>query len=231
MPTTYVLLPLHRYDSVWKGDHFEVGDRTKWTLKLHLSRISVGGSVTVVVEKSPTGEDVDWQELVTFGAQTSTNDYQKVSTTDFAIAVNRDVYLRARITSITGEVVAEVRAETPFFDITDSAHLNLVSKELRDFSDGRTRIIESAEEEVIELLLANEATGELDIDLTLPGASAAVRREVALQADHNRRREILGRSSEPSALVSLREMTRGVPGLGRRLRKFRRSGARAWLGR
>ncbi len=231
MPTTYVLLPLHRYDSVWEGSPFEVGDRTKWTLKLHLARISAGGSVTVIVEKSPTADDEDWQTLVTFGAQTVANDYQKVSTTDFTIAVNRDVYLRVRITDITGEAVLEVRAEAPFFDLTDNVHLNLISKELREFSDGRPRLVESAEEEVIELLLVNEATGELDIDLTLPGASAAVRREVALQADHNRRREILGRSSEPSALVSLREMTRGVPGLGRRLRKFRRGNSRAWLGR
>lgn len=239
MPPTHLLLPMHRWSSREEGSLFPVGGRSRWDITLNVGAVSVGGSITVIIEKSPAADDLYWVPLVTFPAQTTsgvvTKSTNPVGTpappADFTVNPLPDRYLRARILAISGEVVGEVRAVAPFFDINDSTHLALVSQELRSWKDGRDRTIRLAEEQVLDLITSEIATGTLDFDLTTPSGGEEIREAIAAQADHLRRRAELERSMDPASLVSLREMSFLLPGLAARLGRFRPLSTRIWYGR
>ncbi len=227
----YRLLPVLRFDGLWKGEIFEVGGRTKWNASLHVSRLSSGASVTVVLETSPTEEEQDFSTWKTFGAISVVGTTDLIPSKDLSLTTPRDVYMRANITAITGEAVCECMISSPFVDVTADDGLALLPQELREWKDGRDRIVERAERDVVGMILRNPETGDLDVDLTLPDAHDLIQREIALQAGHLHRRALLERSHEPSAMVTLREMTLLVPGMGRGLRKVRHMRQTIWRGR
>lgn len=237
MPTTHLLLPSHRWDSLYKGEWFQVGDRQHWDITLTLSRLSAGGSFQVVVETMPDGGmENDWTTLVDFTSLVATSvvvkkSYNNPTVPDFSIVVNKDMLMRARVAAVSGVALAELRAVAPFFDVSNTDHLEFISKEAREWSDGIDELASRSEEEVINLVMGDVSTGELDVNLLLPGASDAVPREIARQIEHNKQRTVLERTADPSALVTLRGMGTLAPGIETRLRKYRYNGRGVWLGR
>lgn len=232
MPTQYLLLPTFRYEEPWEGLWYQLGERARWEFSLQVSRLSTDGSVTVEVQTSPWTSGEDWKPLVTFPPQSLVGlTTLRAAEAGFKVVPKQDVWIRAVITNLVGNAIVECRGVAPFFDIGDETHWSLCSQELREWKDGKERMVMQAESEVMNLLMLDVTTGELDIDLELPGATEAVRLEIALQAEHNRRRDILARSGDAASLKALKEMTRGIPGFGDSLKKFRSKSSTVWLGR
>ena len=230
---TYILHEMFERDTTEEGSPFQIGGRTRWKTTLEVNQISVGGSITVILEVSPNAEEDTYTELVAFGAQSAVGetlkDSTKLPTPDFTVALS-DIWMRARITAITGTVSIRVVAVSPFLDMDVPGDRNLLSLELRDFSEA-PRLVEQAEWDLVETLLLNADSGLLNIDLRPPGANRAMRLEISRQADHILRRENLGRSEEPSTIETLDRMPVLISGLGDRLEKYQPAGANVWYGR
>lgn len=232
---SYCLLPMRRYGSLVKWVPFQLGERTRWTVELRIARIDPGASITVILETSPTGEERDFTTLASFGAKTAigvyTLDATKDPAPDFTINVGREVWIRASILAISGQIVAEVTAAAPFLALKEAIDLKLLSKELREWQDGQQRTFDEAEADVINMLIDDAEYGDLDIDLSVVGVHDLIQAEIVNQAEHVMRRYVLSRSHEPSDLVSLRSMSRLYPGAGLRLRKYRTTDSFVWQGR
>lgn len=231
---THLLLPMLRWGSAQRGPIFQVGDRRHWDFVLSVARVSAGGAMVVEIQSSPLGDEASWETLIAFSVVSAPGVFTKTTrgnSPDFQVAPNLDVVIRAVITTIIGEVACELRAYAPFFDLTVDSHAEMLSKELREWSGGLSRTVDLASEDIIQSILADPENGYLDLDLERPGATEAVRREIALQADHNYRRAVLQQSASPAALVTLRELSRGAPGRMERLRPFRRVQGNPWYGR
>lgn len=206
----YTLLRMAERDGTLASDEdptegvFEVGGRTSWDFTITVSAFRGGSdSVTVEVESSPTGEDEDsWEQVTDFDGSKTT---EGETTKSVTLAAGEE-YLRARVTSITGTVWCEVTGSSRFLD-PNSAGLNQwVSKKVREYSDGKTRLIERAEQDVVNRAVGTSPLGKLEADLTRPDALDIMRRAIAAQAEHQLQRELLQRSGDSSALVTLREM-------------------------
>lgn len=237
MPTSSLLLPSYRWSSIQKGEWFQVGERLSWDITLTIARITPGGSFSVLIEVLPEGgtED-DWATLYDFGVQTTVETITKTSRAtpgpaDFTISPTKDIWIRARIAAIVGTVIADVRGVAPFFDESNEDHMNLLEKETRNWVDGIEELVTRSEEDVVNTIIADPYTGDLDIDFLRPGAPAAVLHTVARQIEHNKRKTVLERTADPSSLVTLRGMGQLAPGTSQRLRQYRCSGKGVWLGR
>lgn len=228
MPTTYRLLPRQIWESLLEGYPFEVGGRTNWKLTLTVSRMIVPGNVIVVVETSPTGDENTWKTLTTFEELVDVGQKTVTSGTNvFAINPLADVLIRARITAISGRMIGEVIAEAPFLDPKDENSVTeLFSPEFRSNPE-KESIIREAEGDVLRLLNYDVQTGELDIDLTLPEAQDAIRRAIAMQAEHIRIRRLAGRSTDVRTRVKI---ARYVTGLSEILNDWRPPRSRGWFG-
>lgn len=236
MTTSYLLLPGRRWSGVQKWNPYQVGERTQWKIDLRIARIDAGGSVTVDIQTAPNyWNEADWATLITFGPKTATGiftlDSSKVPTPDFTVTPRNDVYIRAVISATTKTAMFEVKADAPLFNQGASIDMGLLSQELRKWGDGLPRILEEAEADIVGLLKVDEESGELDIDLTATDVSRLIKLEIADQAEHLMKREVLSRSHEPSVLVTLRSMPRLYPGAGDRLKIYRPSGGMIWYGR
>lgn len=210
------------------------GQRTGWTAELQVGALESGGSVTVALESSPNGLEGSWDELTEFGGAKSSEGETEESTGDgdFSVSV-RERYLRGRIKDHTGKFTIQLLAWAPFLDPTDSTDKNLLSQELRQWSDGLTRTVEKAERDVLSLLKLDPVTGELDLALNLHDAHGEIRQMIAEQAEWLfHLHELRGRAkSEPSALVSLREAPDTAPGIMDRVDDLVPVSHRAWRGR
>jgi hypothetical protein len=234
--TQYVLLPQQRWTSAYAGPAFRVGSRTLWDIILTVSRITAGGSITVVIETSPTPYESDYSPLVTIGPHTAEGIYRVSSrpvsdppTSDFTITPEEDVWVRARISQLSGTVSAEVRAVIPFFDLSNENHVSLLIKELRDWKEDKGRIIDQAEDLLINALTLPGGTGELDFNSDIPGAGDAVVREIAYEANWLFRIEMLMRNSDTIALAM--KLSQFYPGWLTALTPFRITGTKPWFGR
>ncbi len=177
------------------------------------------------------------------------------------LITDRDVYHRGRITQCTGDVVFDLAASAPVIDWNHPPDLAILTKELRSWGDGVERMLREAELDVLRLLVrrpallqrgadgyapeivssgdpadyeaaAGQPAGLVwDCNPTLPGFAEALRLEIATQAEHLFQKEKLRRSSEPSSLVTWREMGPLAPQLGRRLEPYRPTGRTIWRGR
>lgn len=230
MATIYRLLPLQEYTGPYEGAPFAVGDRTNWIFTLRAANVFGSGTITVVIEASASGSSTSWRQVTAFTTVVAAGEAEKTTPTDFAVAPYRDVYLRARVTAVTGKVEAELTAEAAFLDVTSEQQLALVSKELREYSE-HPRIIRQAEEEVIGELIYDFGSGAMDYNMMDPGASDALRLEIALQAMHIFQRELLQKSGDAAAIVSLRSMPRRAEGMWTRLRRYRIGRSTIWFGR
>lgn len=228
-----ILLQQHRWNSEFKSYWMQMGGRKNWTFTLRVTSFPTAGSAEVVIEAIPYGGlETDWTQLTSFGVQSGPVEIIKRFPEDYTLTPYKYTFIRAHILpSIKGLAIMEVRAEAPFFDLGDAEHEMMLSKELRSWEDGVDRIVDQSEEEIIDDIIGTVWNGELALDLQKVGATEVVRREIALQAEHNKRRAVLERSGDPAALVSLRNMTRGYPGRSERLRKFRYAPGGVWLGR
>lgn len=233
--SSYLLLPGRRWSGTQKWNPYQLGERTQWRLDLRVIRVDAGGSITVDIQTAPDyWTEKDWTLLVSFGPKTTAGIYTLDSTKttpDFTFKPRQDVWARAIISAITKEVVVELTASAPFLNVAATNDYNLLSQELRKWSDGQARVLEEAEADIVDLLKCDEDTGELDIDLSAPDVDRLIKLDIADQAEHLMKREVLSRSHEPSVLVTLRSMPRLFPGAGMRLRKYRSSGASIWYGR
>lgn len=227
---------MRRWAGLEEWTPFQLGERTRWKANLRVALVDPGASITVDLQTSPTAEEEDWTTKVTFGAKSAAGvfllDATKTPTPDFVINPRRDVWIRAVISAFVGEVVAEVTLECPFINLQASADTSLLSQELRTWQDGLSRVLLEAERDVENYFLRDTDTGELDLNLSAPEVHELMKLEISDQAEHLKRKEVLTRSHEPSALVTLRSMPRLFPGIGVRLRPYRYSGSGfIWRGR
>lgn len=231
----YVLIPPLLRDAEELGFAVPTGRRTRWEVSLFLSRVT--GTVTVTLEVSPTPDEDLFEEVLSFGPLTVAGTTVKRSwgePPDFTVT-DRDLYVRGRavLSGSGAEAVVELTAAARFFDpAVDAA---LLTKELRAHDAAeRDRLVEAAEREVLDLLVADRGTGEVDAWINAQGCLEAIRAEVADQADHLFRRELLQRRHDAASMKSLRETPLRRPGLGGRLDDYRPAlgrGAVAWEGR
>jgi len=235
----YSLFPLFERSGTTEGLSFETGRRTTWSVTLRVAQLASSGSVTVALEASPTGEDDDWTSLSTFGGAKSSTGSTTITTAaeDFTVT-DRDRFLRAEVTAATGDYSIEVTASSAFLDPTVTADKALLSKELRNWSDGLTRTVERAERDVLGLLKHQDqalaALGILDVDLHAYDAYGEIREMIAEQADWLGTRADLQRAAlkgDGPAAVTLRGMGDRAPGLMDRVNNLRRTRARSWRGR
>lgn len=230
-PFRYQLLPIGDYTSTYQGAGFDIGGRTSWTFTLDVAAVDT--SVTVVVEAAAKGDD-DWATLYSFGAKTTTAETVVVYTAATTSApANFTVqpwhrYLRASVTA--GDATLSVAAACAFLDPTVTADKALLSKELREWTDGLTRAVEQAEADVLELCKPS-ASGALSIDVNAWGASTSLRRAIAKQADWLYGTHMLGRSTEPAAQVSLRERATMAPGVSGMVGQYLPGNVGVWRGR
>jgi hypothetical protein len=239
MPPTYIFLPMNRWSSLQQGEIFAVGGRSRWDITLNVPYVSPGGGMTLIIEETGSPSDEFWTTLTSFtitgpGSPTKTTTpaaAEPPTTPDFTVNPVTMRYFRARITAIAGTVLAEVTAVAPFFDIYNTDHWDLVVKELRDWKDGRERIIQRAEDDVLDLVLSDIASGTLDYDLTAPGAADRIRGQIAIQAEYLLRKSQLERSLDPSSIVTLREMGELAPGIVQVIGKDRPTATGVWYGR
>lgn len=233
--SSYLLIPMRRYDSTQKGIVFQIGERTQWKIALAIGFLTAGASITVVLQTGPTAEEQDLSTLVSFGLKSATGLYTldgaKSTTPDFTITPRKDVWMRAIITTISGQAAVEVVADAPFFNTAAPGDLKLLSKELRGWDDGLERTLEQAEKDIVGGLIYSAEYGDLDVDLSIPGVHRLIQEEIAEQAEHIMKREVLSRSHESSVLVTLRSMPRLFSGNGVRLRKYRSQDSYVWYGR
>ncbi len=169
----FELLGFAKRTATEDGAAFPTGGRTRWTLTLEVARLSAGGSVTVVVEASPTGADDSWSELESFGVQAATGEVERTSTADqspdFSVT-RRDRFFRGRVTAIVGDATCRLSAQAPFLDLVPE-DLALVSKELREFADVE-RVLRRAEEDVLSLVMRQVTAGELGLTRGGAGSTA-----------------------------------------------------------
>lgn len=228
------MIPMRRWSTQAKWFPFQLGDRTAWEFQLQLAMLDAGASVTLDIEVSPTAFQSDWVPLISFGPQTVSGIYTlsavKTPTPDFTI-ITWMRYIRARVSTINGTAVFLCVASAPFLDKTKTSEYNLLSQEFRKWGDGQDRVLEEAEADVVNDLLWDPETGELDIDLTAEEVHRLICLSIADQAEHLMKRDILARAKDPSSMVTLREMGRMSPGFGKRLRKYRSRGSYVWMGR
>lgn len=197
-------------DDVDEGE-FEIGGRKTWDLELVVGHLGSGDDVQVVVETSPNGEDDTWSTLHDFGTVNSSG------TTDASNKTVPDEHLygvmKARVASVTGTAWVECRATSPFLDPASAGDKNLLSKSVREFGDGLTRLVERAEQDVIEHAIGTTDLGKLEANLTKKTSRDRVRRAIARQAEHLLAKHRLERSSETEdiqAAVSHPELADGL---------------------
>lgn len=235
----YRLLDTGRLTGTQDGHRFPTAGRTSWTLTFEVQTLDGVTGLTLAVEASPTGNADAEFETIHSAALSSTGE-TVVSSSFSGRAINaRDVWLRGAVTSVTGSghYAARIYAAAPFFDPEDgSADLLLLRREIRSYDDtgtgeGRTRLIERAEGDVLTRLRIG-ALGELkQANLTQSGALSTIKDAIALQTDHLMQREGLAQSRDPSARVSLREFPRYAPGLDTVLQPVLWESAGIWRGR
>ena len=204
----YTLQRMAERDEPLTGDEepsegaFETGGRVSWDFTLRLLRVESGATVEVVVESSPNeGDDEDWTEVVSFGSQTDTSNspVKKAGQT----VTRGERFVRSRATTLSGgKVTYEVEASSPFFQL--SGDQGLLSQALRDVNtDDQTRIVELAEQMVLDDAIGRDELGRLEADLNEVGALEKIKRAVGRQADHLHQRDKLTTSREPESLQAL----------------------------
>jgi hypothetical protein len=253
----YHLLPLWTRTGTEDGAWFPVAERTKWSAVVDVAFLSPGGSVTVTLEASPTGEEATARTLgsaiVVAATGTTTKDAAFLGVKAY------DGYLRARVTAIAGTAVLRVTAEAPFVDGSDPKDQALLSKEVRGLSEV-VALVSAAEDDVVARLVTRSAVGPvanrpftpdvvgrpfgeaesmdgaargsaLALDLAQPGAATAVRSAVVRQAEHRFRRGKLEQNPDPAALVTLRSLPELSPEASVLLDPFRPIQGRRFRGR
>lgn len=226
-PFAYTLLAMAERSGTVDGRAFELGGRTSWTAQLHVARLAAGGSVTVVVEAAPT-EIGAWASAGAWAAQTTETtpaDLAATLATPTLAFTPRDRWVRARVSAATGAYTVECVAWAPYLDPSDPLDMLLVGKALREYADGKTRIVERAERDVRSLVLADHESGELDVDADDPHVWRELRETIAEQADHLMKRDMAIRKGEEEIPPDI------APGLLDRVNKLRPAAATVWRGR
>lgn len=232
MPTRarYALIEVGEKASIEAGPVFETGRRSEWTLRLSVSRLSPAASVTVAVETSPRQEETYFEEAYSFGAVNATGvTLARPDDEDDPVPIGADdLYMRGRVTAITGTAVLELLAWAPFFRTGVDKHL--VRQDLREWKDGYERTVERAEDKLVRVLLSPGRHGVLGADVLNPRFPDAMREAVAVQADHDYARHRMRESKDPSQAVTARGMSDVSQDARRILREF--TGRRGvWRGR
>lgn len=260
-----LLLGLAERSAVINGGAFPIAGRTRWQATVRVASLTAGASVQVVLEVSPTAADGSWVTVLDFGSLNtvgSTTKDSRTTTSEWdAQITDRDVWLRARVAAITGKVVFDVTAESPWLDPNYAPHSDWLSNDLRTYGNLRA-ILRTAEADLLAIVLDTERgrfngaavdhappivdfstpavaellsetpTGQVWVaDPTLPGFGETMQALMAEQAEHLYTREKLRRGTTPAALVTWRETPRMAPGITDRLRRFIPTGLTVWRGR
>lgn len=237
MSTTYQLIQATRYSGVFTGAAYLVGERTLWTIDAYVSNLSLGGSVDILVETSPTGFTNDFVTLTSFSINAD-GKYTKSSypsddppTTDFSVIALRNTWIRAKITAIVGTATIQVIATAPFFNKFIDDDLNLLVQELRQWDDSRNRIIDAAEEYVTTFITASPFTGELKLDVSIPDVPLGIKSAIVEEANYQYRREMMLRSGDPRILLEALKLPAHSPEISGILGPYIGSSALVWYGR
>ena len=228
----YTLLGIAERSTTIEGSAFETGRRDNWSFLLNVSALDGGASVTVAIETSPTGYAGTWSEVYAFAAATSVASIlkrQRDEAASFAGPTSRDLYVRAVIKAATGNSIVELISWAPFFDLEDD--LDLLSQELREWDDGLARTVESAEDEVLRLLVIKNADGAYEANLLDPRFPAAIKDAIAVQSEHKYRAARLLESTEPAKQVTARDLPTIAPEVYRILDEFLAREVGVWRGR
>lgn len=157
MGTSHVLMGMVKRTAVEDGAHIPTGGRERWKAELRLAAVT--GAMEVVLEVSATAEAGTWVQVATFGSLSVAGTYVLDSTkdtSDFTTDVTeRDVYLRARLATIGTDATFDVVVRAPWLDYLYEPHALLLSKEVRNFSDGVERLVAMAEHDVMMLVTAH----------------------------------------------------------------------------
>lgn len=236
----YRLLDTGRLSGPQDGHRFQTGGRTAWTLTFEVQALDGLTDVTLAVEASPTGNaDAEFDEIhATTIASVST---VSLSSGFSGRAVNaRDVWLRGAVTAVTGtgHYAVRIYASAPFFDPQDdSEDLLYLRRDVRSYDDtgsgeGRVRLVERAEADVLSKLRPG-MLGDLKLaDLSRQGSLVAMKEAVAEQAEHLHKRELLMMKNDAASAAELRQMPQYAPGLDQLLQPVMWNGSGpVWRGR
>lgn len=237
-PFVYTLLPFDEREdeALAEGSHFPTAGRTRWDFTLEVAEV---GSVTVAIQGSPLDQDDHFITLGTFNAGpiTAADTYTLTSygaTPDFTVEPFHR-YLRARVTAQTGDAVMQVTGSGAFLDPSVADDVDLLSKDLREWSDGLTRTVERAERDVWAMVLHPDRDkarhGWLDPFLTATTARDQIREMIAEQADWLNGFEKLAESRSPDALQALARWPDEKPNLADRIARLRPAERSYWRGR
>lgn len=217
----YRLLDTGRLTGPHDGHRFRTGGRTAWEFTFDMSELDGITDVTVRIEASPTG-NVD-SEYETIHETVLSSEATTTISTAFSgrDVTKRDVYIRGIVSAVTGtgHYVVRVFAASPWLDPTDDhPDLLYLRREIRSYDDtgtgeGRTRIVERAEADVMVKLRQGADGGLRLADLNRSGALETMKEAVAIQAEHLFKREMLMQSREPNSAEAAERMPRYAPTL------------------
>lgn len=236
MATYTVIQPFLR-DTAEESVAFPTSRRTRWVATLRIGAVDPGGgAITVSLQGSPTADEDLFEQIYSFGPLDTQSVVTKRSygsnTPDFTVQPYH-LYLRGVIDTIEGiDWAVELLLESPFFDPSDAADIQLLTKELRlAEAEERDRLVRLAERDLVDLLVTDRSTGSLEAWTNAPGFLDAMKQEIVEQADHLFRREQLARRKDAESTRTLRQTGWRRPELGQRLRDFRPHTTRGWVGR
>lgn len=236
----YRLLHTGRLTGPHDGHRFRTGGRTDWDFTFDVQALDGVTGLTVRIEASPTGNaDAEYDTI--HEAALSAESTTVVSSGFSGRAINaRDVYVRAIVASVTGtgHYVLRVFGAARWLDPTDnSPDLLLLRRELRSWDDtgtgeGRVRLVERAEADVLQRLRQG-VDGELRLaDLNRTDALETMKQAIALQAEHLLKGEMLRQSRGPETAEAVARMPRYAPDLDRVLAGVMWAGTGSiWRGR
>lgn len=235
----YRMLPVGERDTTEATDGFPLVGRKDWTFTLRTLRLASGGSYQVTIDGSPDGTD-NWAELYDFGTinAASIASTPSPSVKHLEIAEEQN-YIRANLAAASGENVMELLADGRYLDPYNANHLLMLSQRVRNYDDGVVRIVEGAEDDILQYLgkdingILQATVGAECGGLARPDALDHIQAGIVLQTDWNFQKEELARSKEADDVKALEKMGRYHPSVGDRLSAIMTisAGNLTWQGR
>lgn len=236
----YRLLDTGRLSGPQDGHRFPTGGRTDWAFTFDVQALDGVTAVDVRIEASGTGNtDAEFETIhaATLSAEATTFVESGFSGRELA---SRDVWIRAVVASVTGtgHYAIRVFAAAPFLRPDSTEDQLYLRREVRDYDDGagvgqgRTRLVERAEADVLGRLRMRPDGGLPLADLTRTGALEAMKAAVAMQTEHLFKREMLTMSGNVQQNEAASKMAEYAPGLDDVLSPVMHAGlASVWMGR
>lgn len=227
----YRILPQGARETTEETEEFPVGDRRRWVFTLTISRLSSGGSVQVKLYTSPDGLN-EWTMVHDFTSLAEADLTDSPWVKELTLPAG-DKYLKASVVAHVGNYYLELLGASPFLDPYSPTDLLLLPKRLREYDDGLVRIVEDAEDDVLQYL-DKDVNGILQANLARPDSLDHMRAAVAIQADWQFQKDQLSRSKDKKDAGAAAKMGRyhsAVPDRLAALVPVGEPGPTIWLGR